>query len=192
MHTVAIVPPEDSPDAPAGVLTGSGDGFVLRGCARRRARRLFRPGGGGRAHRRRRRACHRTGPRPARGRPGVAPGPAEPDATSPPPPSYTLLTAGAREVLQAWRVSWGRAGFRPVGGSFNPAAAPRSAASGVRGWRLRPLVAARGSLAKPGHAGGRAGASAASVETDQQYMDVAGFAPVDGGATRSPRRPRAR
>ena len=35
MHTVAIVPPpEDSPDAPVGVLTGSEDGFVLRAAVR--------------------------------------------------------------------------------------------------------------------------------------------------------------
>ena len=44
-------------------------------------------------------------------------------------------------------------------------------------------MAARGSLAKPGHAEWQSGCGfvAASVETDQRYMDVAGFAPVDGG-----------
>ena len=187
MHTVAIVPPpEDSPDAPVGVLTGSEDGFVLRAAVRGAgALAAFSDPAevgahvGGAAVR----AIALVPDVPGGGL-TLPPGPAEPDATSPPPPSYTLLTAGAKEVLQAWRVSWERAGFQPVESSFNPAAAPRSAASGVRGWRLRTsLVAARGSLAKPGHAEWQSGCGfvAASVETDQRYMDVAGFAPVDGG-----------
>ena len=183
MHTVAIVPPpEDSPDAPAGVLTGSEDGFVLRATVRGAgALAVFSDPAevgahvGGAAVR----AIALVPDVPGGGL-MLPPGPAEPDATSPPPLSYTLLTVGAKEVLQAWRVSWERAGS-----GSHPAAAPNSAAaSGVRGWRLRTsLVAARGSLAKPGHAEWQSGCGfvAASVETDQRYMDVAGFAPVDGG-----------
>ena len=185
MHTVAIVPPpEDSPDAPAGVLTGSEDGFVLRATVRGAgALAAFSDPAevgahvGGAAVR----AIALVPDVPGGGL-MLPPGPAEPDAASPPPLSYTLLTVGAKEVLQAWRVSWERAGS---GSGAHPAAAPNSAAaSGVRGWRLRTsLVAARGSLAKPGHAEWQSGCGfvAASVETDQRYMDVAGFAPVDGG-----------
>ena len=90
------------------------------------------------------------------------------------PLSYILLTAGAKEVLHAWRVSWERAS----------APAPASGSGSGVAWRLRTsLVATRGSLVKAGHAEWTKGCGfvAASVESDQRYMDVAGFVPVAGG-----------
>ena len=184
MHTVAIVPPpDDSPGAPAGVLTGSEDGFVLRAAARGDGLGdFFDPAEvgahvGGAAVR----AIALVPDVPGGGlKLPPASEPAEPSAasrqTSPPPPSYTLLTAGAKEVLHAWRVSWERAG-----------SASASAAAGTppaSAWRLRTsLLATRGSLVKPGHAEWTKGCGfvAASVASDQRYMDVAGFAPVSGG-----------
>ena len=181
VHTVAIVPPaDDSPDAPAGVLTGSEDGFVLRAAARGDGAGAFFdpaevgahvggaavraialvpdvPGGG-------------LDVPPASEPPGSSSSPGPP----PSPPSYILLTAGAKEVLHAWRVSWERAS----------APAPASGSGSGVAWRLRTsLVATRGSLVKAGHAEWTKGCGfvAASVESDQRYMDVAGFVPVAGG-----------
>ena len=179
MHTVAIVPPpDDSPGAPAGVLTGSEDGFVLRAAVRGAgALAAFSDPAevgahvGGAAVR----AISLVPDVPGGGL-ALPPGPAEPDATSAPPLSYTLLTVGAKEVLHAWRVSWERAG-----------SASASAAAGTppaSAWRLRTsLLATRGSLVKPGHAEWTKGCGfvAASVASDQRYMDVAGFAPLAGG-----------
>lgn len=175
MHTVAIVPPpDDSPDAPAGVLTGSEDGFVLRAAAREElgVGAFFDPAEvgahvGGAAVR----AIALIPDVPGGGLdvpPASDAGSSSSSDPSSDPPSYILLTAGAKEVLHAWRVSWERA------------SAPGSGSA----WRLRTsLVATRGSLVKAGHAEWTKGCGfvAASVESDQRYMDVAGFVPVAGG-----------
>ena len=175
MHTVAIVPPpDDSPDAPAGVLTGSEDGFVLRAAARGDGvGTFFDPAEvgahvGGAAVR----AIALIPDVPGGGLdvPPASDAGSSSSSDPPPegPPSYILLTAGAKEVLHAWRVSWERA------------SAPGSGSA----WRLRTsLVATRGSLVKAGHAEWTKGCGfvAASVESDQRYMDVAGFVPVAGG-----------
>ena len=175
MHTVAIVPPpDDSPDAPAGVLTGSEDGFVLRAAARGDGvGAFFDPAEvgahvGGAAVR----AIALIPDVPGGGLdvPPASDAGSSSSSDPPPegPPSYILLTAGAKEVLHAWRVSWERA------------SAPGSGSA----WRLRTsLVATRGSLVKAGHAEWTKGCGfvAASVESDQRYMDVAGFVPVAGG-----------
>jgi WD repeat-containing protein 6 len=181
VHTVAIVPPaDDSPDAPAGVLTGSEDGFVLRAAARGDgAGAFFDPAEvgahvGGAAVR----AIALVPDVPGGGLdvPPASEPPGSSSSSDPPssPLSYILLTAGAKEVLHAWRVSWERAS----------APAPASGSGSGVAWRLRTsLVATRGSLVKAGHAEWTKGCGfvAASVESDQRYMDVAGFVPVAGG-----------
>ena len=90
---------------------------------------------------------------------------------APSPRSYLLLTAGAKEVLMAWRVAWvyteGGGGGGDGGG-------------GGGGWDLRTsLVASRGTLTKQGHLEWKKGCGSvsASMETDQRYMAVTGFFP---------------
>ena len=171
VHAVAIVPPpDDSPGAPAGVLTGSEDGFVLRAAVRGDgAGDFFDPAEVG-AH------VGGAAVRAIALVPDVPGGglklPPSPESGAlHPAPSYTLLTVGAKEVLHAWRVSWERAGASGCAASAST-------------WRLRTsLMATRGSLVKPGHAEWTKGCGyvAASVASDQRYMDVAGFAPVSGG-----------
>ena len=104
IHTVAIVPPpSDAPDAPVGVLTGSEDGSVLRasyervpGVSDRRLRKSAEAGthAGGTAVRAVALVPERPGAASARTVPATFRA------------SYILLTAGAKEVLHAWRVAW--------------------------------------------------------------------------------------
>ena len=97
----------------------------------------------------------------------------------PPRRPTTLLTAGAR-TLQAWRVRGSAQAFNPPE-LFNLAAAPAFGGVRVRGLSAHVPRGAR-SLAKPGHAEWQSGCGhvAASVETDQRYMDVAGSRPSEG------------
>ena len=164
---MAIVPPPTGdPDAPLGVLTGSEDGTVLR-AVYTRERVARSPGevgqhfaGAGV------RAMRVVSERPGGGLGGAVPG--VEDAPSSPPASYLLITAGAKEVIQAWRVRWSR--------SAAPAPGERSGA-----WELRAtLAAARGGAAKPGHAEWTKGCGGlrASVASDQRYMDVTAYVPA--------------
>ena len=164
---MAIVPPPTGdPDAPLGVLTGSEDGTVLR-AVYTRERVARSPGevgqhfaGAGV------RAVRVVPERPGGGLGGAVPG--VEDAPSSPPASYLLITAGAKEVIQAWRVRWSR--------SAAPAPGERSGA-----WELRAtLAAARGGAAKPGHAEWTKGCGGlrASVASDQRYMDVTAYVPA--------------
>ena len=164
---MAIVPPPTGdPDAPLGVLTGSEDGTVLR-AVYTRERVARSPGEVGQHFAGAGVRAMRVVPeRPGGGLGGAVPG--VEDAPSSPPASYLLITAGAKEVIQAWRVRWSR--------SAAPAPGERSGA-----WELRAtLAAARGGDAKPGHAEWTKGCGGlrASVASDQRYMDVTAYVPA--------------
>lgn len=164
-----------------GVLTGSEDGSVLRasyervpGISDRRLRKSAEAGthAGGTAVR----AVALVPERPGGGL-GA-------DRPRDVPASYILLTAGAKEVLHAWRVAWSplrSSRERDVDDERGVSAVPAE-------WELRvSLVATRGALEKEGHATWKKGcvSVAASVASDQRYMDVAGFVPESTSGTSS-------
>ena len=164
-----------------GVLTGSEDGSVLRasyervpGVSDRRLRKSAEAGthAGGTAVR----AVALVPERPGGGL-GA-------DRPRDVPASYILLTAGAKEVLHAWRVAWSplrSSRERDVDDERGVSAVPAE-------WELRvSLVATRGALEKEGHATWKKGcvSVAASVASDQRYMDVAGFVPESTSGTSS-------
>jgi len=105
-----------------------------------------------------------------------------------PPRSYLLLTAGAKEVLMAWRVAWvynegGKSGSGGGGdGGGDGSGGSGSSSGSCGGWELRTsLVASRGQLTKRGHVEWRKGCGsvAASTESDQRFMAVTGFFPME-------------
>ena len=167
-----------------GVLTGSEDGSVLRasyervsGVSDRRLRKSAEAGShaGGTAVR----AVALVPERPGGGLGADRPaGAIERDT----PASYILLTAGAKEVLHAWRVAWSPLARReePPPRKDEGESVEDDGASASAEWELRvSLVATRGALEKEGHATWKKGcvSVAASTASDQRYMDVAGFVP---------------
>ena len=175
-----------------GVLTGSEDGSVLRatyervaGVSDRRLRKSAEAGShaGGTAVR----AVALVPERPGGGLGADRPaGAIERDT----PASYILLTAGAKEVLHAWRVAWSPLARReePPPREDDGESVEDDGESASAEWELRvSLVATRGALEKEGHATWKKGcvSVAASTASDQRYMDVAGFVPESGSGSSS-------
>lgn len=169
MHTVAVVPPPtNAPNAPVGLLTGSEDGFVLRhvlgGDGVPRDPVEVGAHVGGAAVRAVTLVAERVGMDDLGDNSSTAVTTSSTDTSQ---SSYLLLSAGAKEVLHAWRVAWVKS----------------VCSNSDSSWHLRTsLVATRGTLIKQNHTEWKKGCGfvAASVESDQRFMDVTGIMSVNG------------